>query len=201
MTESFPLKWPLGRARTLSYQRKDAQFKTTRGRARDELLHELKLLGAKEVVISSNVATYRRGGQDIMYADQSAANNDPGVAVYYQWRGESYSLACDLWKTVDDNLQALNKTVNAIRGIERWGTGEMMKAAFAGFKELPPAKVTPKRSCWEVLGIKPTGFKEYIVARYRDLAKQHHPDAGGNKDTFQEINEAYQEALAYADRC
>ena len=107
MTESFPLKWPAGRERTSSYHRKNAAFKTTPGRARDELLAELKRLGASNIVISSNVATYRRGGQDIMYADQSAAKEDPGVAVYYTWKGEQYSLACDKWTTVTDNLQSL----------------------------------------------------------------------------------------------
>lgn len=78
MTDSFPLKWPLGRPVTDKYHRKSANFKTTTARCRDELLHELKLLGAKNVVISSNVATYRRGGQEIMYADQTAAKDTPG---------------------------------------------------------------------------------------------------------------------------
>lgn len=196
MTESFPLKWPLGRARTEVYQRRAAQFKTTRARARDELLHELKLLGARDVVISSNVTTYRRGGQDIMYADQSAAYNDPGVAVYYQWKGESYSLACDRWKTVEDNLQALNKTVNAIRGIERWGTGDMMKAAFAGFKELPE-KATGK-SCWDILNLQPTRNEALIHNAYRNAALFKHPDRGGSQDEFHELQEARNQAINYA---
>lgn len=104
MTEAFPLKWVFGRERTPKCSRKVAPFKTSPARARDELLHELKLLGARDIVISSNVATYRRAGQDVMYADQSSAKEDPGVAVYYTWKGEQYALACDKWTTVMDNL-------------------------------------------------------------------------------------------------
>ncbi len=174
MTEAFPLKWPLGRERTSSYGRKKAPFTTTPARARDELLHELKLLGAGNVVISSNVATYSRGGQTVMYANQGAAKDDPGVAVYYTWKGEEYALACDRWTTVMDNLQALNKTVDAIRGINRWGTGEMMKAAFAGFKALPEHATTI--DIWTILDMVQTKDRERIAMRYRELAKKYAND-------------------------
>lgn len=195
MTEAFPLKWPMGRERQTKYSRKPAQFKTTPGRARDELLRELKMLGAKDVVISSNVSTYRRGGQDIMYADQSAAKEDPGVAVYYTWKGEQYALACDRYTTVTDNLQALNKTVNAIRGIERWGTGEMMKAAFSGFKALP--EQSQSYSAWyEVLEVSQNANVNQIKEAYRRKAMESHPDRGGNSETFNRVQTAYQQGLS-----
>lgn len=193
MTESFPLKWPLGRERTASYSRKKAPFATTPGRARDELLHELRLLGASDVVISSNVATYRRGGQDIMYADQSQAKSDPGVAVYYTWKGEQYALACDRWTTVMDNLQALNKTVDAIRGIDRWGTGEMMKAAFAGFKAL--AERASTIDIWTILDMEPTKNKEQITRRYRELAMKYSNDESRLRELNGARDAAYQLAI------
>jgi hypothetical protein len=192
-TNAFPLKWPLGRSVTPSYQRKDAAFSTAMAAARDALLHELKLLRATNVVISSNVATYTRGGQEVMYADQSASKENPGVAVYYQWRGDSYSLACDRWKTVTDNLQALNKTVNAIRGIDRWGTGEMVKAAFAGFKELPAA-VQTEGACWDVLNIQPTRDVEFINRQYKLLAREYFND----ENKLKNLNIARDKAIAYA---
>jgi hypothetical protein len=120
--------------------RKSGAFKTIPGCARDEMLHQLKLLGARDVVISTKVANYGRAGQDIPYADQSSAKDDPGVDVYYTWKCDQYVLACDIWNSVIDNMQTLNKTVDAIGGIERWGIGEMMCAAFAGFKALPESK-------------------------------------------------------------
>lgn len=195
MVESFPLTWPFGRKRTESWGRRSAPFKTTMGKARDELLRQLKLLGARDVVISSNVATYRRAGQDVMYADQSAANEDPGIAVYYLWDKEQYCISCDKWKTVTDNLQACMKAVDALRGIERWGTGEMMKAAFSGFKPLPePPK--QQQPWWQILGVNQHAFDNEIRDAYRRLSMIHHPDKGGTSEMFTKINNAYNEGMA-----
>jgi hypothetical protein len=194
MADTFPLKWPFGKDRTKSWSRKESQFKTTPGRARDGLIEELRKLGAKNIVISSNVATYMRGGNEIPYADQSAANDDPGVAVYYTWNQEQYCLACDKYKTVMDNMQALMKTIDAIRGIERWGTGEMMKDAFQGFKALPAPEVKPKK-WFEVLGVPENAHAFQIKEAYRGLAKIHHPDAGGSSHQFNAINQAYQDGI------
>lgn len=195
MTESYPLKWPLGRERTSSWQRKPAPFKTTPGRARDELLAELKRMGATNVVISSNVETYTRGGQTIMYANQTASKEDPGVAIYFTWKGDQYSLACDKWNNVTDNLQALNKTVDAIRGVERWGTGEMMKAAFAGFKELPEMNIKVE-TWWETLGIYPLAKENEIREAYRRKVMIVHPDKGGTTDLFNKVKNAYELGLS-----
>jgi hypothetical protein len=37
--------------------------------------------------------------------------------------------------------------------------------------------------------------REHLAARYRELAKQHHPDAGGDAATMQEVNAEYKTAL------
>lgn len=36
---------------------------------------------------------------------------------------------------------------------------------------------------------------EQLKEQYRNLCKQHHPDMGGDTGRFQEIQQAYQEAL------
>ena len=196
MTQSFPLKWPAGKSVTPAMARRRAMFDTTMGKARDFLIKELKMLGATHVVISSNVETYKKGTRDVMYADQTAAKSEPGVAVYYQWDGVAYCMACDKWDSVTDNLQALNKSVNAIRGLERWGTGDMVKAAFAGFKELPGPGV---KSCWEVLGINITTDKATIKKAYRILADKFHPDKGGSHELMSELNVAYMDATSICE--
>lgn len=59
--EAFPLYWPEGRPRT-SYRnqsRFDQQGKFAY--VRDQLLNELKLLRAKNVIISTNIALRRDG--------------------------------------------------------------------------------------------------------------------------------------------
>ncbi|HEX9950301.1 MAG TPA: J domain-containing protein [Rubricoccaceae bacterium] len=195
MPDAFPLSWPLGRPRTR--RPKPGAFKTTPAVARDGLMNELRLLGASSIVVSSNVATYRRGGRDVMYADQSGAREDPGVAVYYVWRGEQYVLACDRWARVQDNVRAIGKTVEALRGLERWGTGEMVRAAFAGFKALPAPGEGSGSPWWTVLGVGPTATADEIRRAYRDRAKATHPDvAGGDAAAFQSVQDALSQGLA-----
>lgn len=47
-------------------------------------------------------------------------------------------------------------------------------------------------SFYDILGVAKTASEAEIKKAYRKLAHQHHPDKGGDKEKFQEINEAYQ---------
>ena len=44
---------------------------------------------------------------------------------------------------------------------------------------------------YQVLGVSENDSHEVIKEKFRKLAKQHHPDKGGNADQFIKINEAY----------
>ena len=44
---------------------------------------------------------------------------------------------------------------------------------------------------YQILGIARSASADEIKRAYRRLASQHHPDKGGNKERFQEIQEAY----------
>ncbi len=44
---------------------------------------------------------------------------------------------------------------------------------------------------YTILGVEKNASDEQIKKAYRNLAKEHHPDKGGNKETFQKIQEAY----------
>jgi hypothetical protein len=192
--ETYPLHWPLGRKKTEKYQRTHSSFKTTLARARDGVTKQLGMMNAKDIVISSNVNTYMRGGQEIMYADQSQAKEEPGVAVYFTWKKKQYALSCDKYNTVMDNLQAIMKTLEAIRGIERWGTGDMMEAAFDGFKSLPEPQAQQKSWC-EILEVKPWATAEQIKEAYRKKAMEVHPDKGGTSEMFTIVKNAYDQGL------
>ena len=45
---------------------------------------------------------------------------------------------------------------------------------------------------YKILGVEKTASVEDIKKAYRRLAHKHHPDKGGNEQTFKELNEAYQ---------
>lgn len=49
-----------------------------------------------------------------------------------------------------------------------------------------------KRDYYEILGIEKSSSKEEIKKAYRNLAKTHHPDKGGDENLFKEITEAYE---------
>jgi molecular chaperone DnaJ len=44
---------------------------------------------------------------------------------------------------------------------------------------------------YNVLGVNENSTQEEIKKQYRKLALEHHPDKGGNEDTFKKISEAY----------
>ena len=45
---------------------------------------------------------------------------------------------------------------------------------------------------YEILGVSKKATQDEIKIAYRKLAREHHPDKGGNKETFQKIQEAYE---------
>ena len=47
------------------------------------------------------------------------------------------------------------------------------------------------KNYYDVLGVNEQSTSADITKAFKDLAKQHHPDRGGDKDKFQEINEAH----------
>lgn len=193
---AFPLQWPAGRPRREYYKRETANFDTPMSKARDALFNELKLLGARHVVLSSNVPL-RLDGKP--YASFPAIQ-DPAVAVYFSYKEKQMCFACDRWNKVEDNIQAIRKTIEALRGIARWGTGDMLQAAFTGFAALPPPIVAGMKRPWrEVLqfGNSPPE-REAINRHYRILASTAHPDKGGSDRAMAELNDAREEALAAA---
>lgn len=182
---AYPLAWPAGWPRSKS--RKASKFKVTFAEARDELQREIKLLGGRYPVLSTNVEL-RVDGQPRASA---RAPDDPAVAVYFERAGKQMVFACDRWDSVKDNIRAIQKTIEAMRGTERWGASDMMERAFAAFIALPPAS-----SDWRsVLGLTGTPSRAEIETAYRTKAKSAHPDAGGSDTEMAKLNAARVVAL------
>lgn len=184
MTEAFPLQWPNGRPR--ARRRERSRFSVTFAKARDELFRELSLMGARLPVLSTNVPLRRDG---LPYANQPEPS-DPGVAVYFQWKDRQVAFACDRWDRVRDNVQAVRHTIAALRGLDRWGTGDMVEAAFRGFEALPP----PSSGWRSILGLPASTSLDEVEARYRAMAKAAHPDAGGDAERMAALNGAIRAA-------
>lgn len=189
--ESYPLHWPDGWPRTK--QPKSGLFNTSMANARDGLLEEIRLLGGRNVIISTNVKTYVKSGQEIPYAKQERLD-DCGVAVYFTLKNEQRVFACDRWNRIQDNVQAIRKTIEALRGIERWGSSEMLNRVFTGFAALPET-TGQSWAWWAVLGFdSPNRPLAEFEAAYRQKAKAAHPDAGGDNEEMAALNVAIQQA-------
>lgn len=181
---NFPLSWPFGWERTNQYQRKQSQFgKHSIISSARMLENEIRLMRGRHMIISTNLHIRNDG---IPYSAQRTPD-DSGVAVYFEWKNKPIVFACDKYRTVEDNLWAIVKHIEALRGQERWGVGSLDQA-FAGYAALPDPNA---KQWWEVLNVSKMASNDEIRMAYLRLAKQHHPDAGGDALMFDQIQKAY----------
>jgi len=57
--------------------------------------------------------------------------------------------------------------------------------------EDPPEKASDLDMCYRLLGLSPSASWNEIETAYRNKAKIHHPDKGGDEDAMRALNEAY----------
>lgn len=133
--DAYPLQWPVGYKRTPPDKRTRAPFKQTPDKAQKFLRQEIERMKATDLIISSNVPVRKDG---FLYSDQMSAEiDDPGTAIYFKYQGRDVAMCCDRYVRVMDNIYALGKGIEALRGMERWGVSEFLQRAFTGFKALP----------------------------------------------------------------
>lgn len=192
---AFPLNWPTGWPRS-AHRRDNIRIKVSFSRARNDIVNGLRVFGARDVVISSNVPL-RGDGQPYADGVVSGAKRDPGVAVYWTRKGKPFSIACDQWRHVRHNLRSIGFAVEGFRAIERSGASNLLDRAFSGFAALPSAIVTAApRDWWAVLDFDaPPSTYAAAEAAFTRLAKRWHPDVeGGDHDRMVELNLAWEQA-------
>jgi len=206
--QSYPLCWPDGWKRTSlaqrvngRFSRKETKYRHTSPNTQDRytvtnpvttadsvkrLLQQLDMMcvNTSSVVVSTNVEPKLDG-----MPRSGKEPSDPGAAVYWMDGNQQRCMAIDRYTNVADNLAAIAATLEAMRAIERHGGAEILNRAFLGFAALPEQA----SGSWRYhLGFGETEQVnlEKIESAYRDLVKKHHPDYGGNADTFRQITEA-----------
>lgn len=181
--EAYPLSWPIGWPRTPVRQK--GQFGFTFARARDELFKEIDRLGGRDVILSTNINLRRDG---LPYAN-TREPSDPGVAVYFKFKDLNRVFACDKYSHTKDNIRAITKTIEALRGIERWGASDMLERAFTGFEALPAPP--PKKPYTDVLEIQAGDTRDVVLRNYRKLRSSAH--RSGDSEWLTSLQEAWKE--------
>lgn len=213
-TQRYPLSWPTGWKRTPYSQRRRAAFhahKTvyssnvqpngtrsswkqkealTVGGGLERVMGELRRLGARGVVISSNLRIRNDG---LPYAAQAKNLDDPGVAVYFKLDNKPRVLACDKWLSAAENMAAIAGHIAAIRAQDRYGVGTL-EQAFAGYAALPEKT---DGSDWRAeLGFTAKDNVDAVSmeVQFRRLLRERHPDVGGSHEAMARLNRARQAA-------
>lgn len=178
----YPLCWPEGLARTNWRERKPSPFRVQFAKARDEAMREFRLFNADDVLISSD-----------MQAFSTTEPDDPGIALWFRWKGSWRCIACDTYSSLTANLRAVGLTVESLRTMERYGT-QMLDQLMTGVAVQALPAPGPK-AWYVVLGVPESAPLNAIETVFRQLAAMHHPDTpGGSTERMAEINAAIAEA-------
>lgn len=193
MIDAFPLAWPAGKTRTPRHKVEYSRFEPgSRPTEVQNILDEIRRLGGRNPIVSTNLRLRNDG---MPYA-RDRAPDDSGVAIYFDYGGGQKCFACDRWRTIEENLRAIFKSIEAIRGLERWGSKDFVDAAFTGFTALPAPGAATRRP-WRSVFDMPSDWqptKAELTARFRDLAKERQHQDGGLLELNLARNEAIEEA-------
>jgi hypothetical protein len=219
MRQPYPLQWPDNWDRTEPAKRERALFRVTLAEGIQDLLYELRLMRAENVVITSDLPPTSKG-----YPYSGGKSEDPGIAVWCVLDGSERVFACDRWTTPAANLRAIGKTVEALRGLANWGAADMVTRAFQGFAALPaggqemaPNPASTAKKGWRDVLLETWDTDEARLHWYRCITRKSspsdrkdamgifrslhreairtaHPDVGGTHERAAELNVALHDA-------
>lgn len=184
----YPLQWPAQFARNNDPE--PSNFSVSLSDAYAMVTIELSRLGATDWVVTSNASLNRDGS----ISSRQGYIEDTGAAVYFVLDGTEKVIAADKYIALKDNLRAIEKTINAMRGLQRWSTTGMLTAMFSGLDALPaPAAERP----WhEVLQVSPDATPGQARDAYTKRMKEVHPDNGGTHEAATEVTRAMRDYRA-----
>jgi hypothetical protein len=172
------LAWPAGWPRTHPKNRERARFdpNLTLNAAIKECMDQVRLMGASELRIEADNILV--GGA-----------HDPGVVVYFKWRGKSYAWPCDHWDKPQHNLRAISKTLDAKRAVERWRATSLEREFKANLSLGAGSPASPPAAKAEAEFNELLSKGKTVDEAYKELALKHHPDRKGSHEAMSKLNE------------
>lgn len=190
---AYPLSWPTGAKRTPAHQREDASYRVGYARTLEDLTIALDRFRARNVVLSTDQPLRKDG-----WPHQSRRlPDDPGVVLYCTIKGKDLCIPCDKFRTITSNVRAIWQVLEALRTIDRIGVDALTDRAFEGYARLPSKAGRDGRRPWrDVLGFPDHATPTMVDVRhaYREAARRHHPDRGGDAEKLAEASRAYEDA-------
>jgi hypothetical protein len=200
-----PLCWPDNVPRTAPQNRHWPLFaEKTIALATTFLLEEINRLNRRRydysddsVIISSNLKLRLDG----LPSGNQPEPLDTGVAIYFKLLFSRNArlferpvvLTCDKWRKVSFNIDAIARDIQAQRARQRYGCTNI-EQAFRGYLAIPERCGGP--SWWVLLNIPSTATEQQVKDRFKQLAKTSHPDVGGSREQWLQLQEAYDQAMA-----
>lgn len=163
----------------------------------------------EETIYRDLQATMRKIGASSLRVGQRDLLNpkDVAVEIIFDKAGRRYVVRCKKWPNWLDNLRAAQRTITFLySALEEYGAttstltfDQAFSQLFSGFEATPDDTVlmlgSGKKSWQETLGVPEKPAKQEIVNAFRSLARIHHPDAGGDAETFKRLRTAYEQGL------
>lgn len=173
-----PIKnWPNRRPLRSPDERERSRFDSSWSQTLNLLSYEVSRLNASSVVVRLALEDkdIRRDG----WPRASARPEHPGVIIEWQ-SGKRWSrMAADKYDHWQDNARAVALSLEALRGVERWGAVEGEQ--YEGLQlELEDAG-SSQSSAQELLD---------SYGGLREALKATHPDQGGDPEEFRRVQEA-----------
>lgn len=161
---------------------------------------------AQETTVKSNLRTTMKKVEATSLKIESDEMNGE-IKVIFDRDGKRYTKTCNRWEDPLDNLRAIQLSIEYLyRALEVYGVeseeefSELFNTIFIGLEATPDDDVlmlgNGTKEWWEFLGIKQDATKKDIINAYKALAKTHHPDAGGDSETFKRLRKAYDEGIS-----
>lgn len=159
----------------------------------------------EQTVTNSLIATMKKMKATNLKVNKDLMKGD--VDIIFDRSGKRYVFRCNTYDRQLDNYRAAQLCIDYLyRALEAYGVSSTEESLFdrvfdnffLGFEARPDDDVLllGHQGSWhEVLGVQSTASRHDVINAYKSLAKVHHPDVGGDKETFIKLRKAYEEAM------
>lgn len=161
----------------------------------------------ESTVTKELVNTMKKMGAQNLKVNKDLMGESNQVEIVFDRSGKRYVFRCNTYENVNDNYRAAQLCIEYLfRALESYGVSNSEESLFnkvfdnffLGFEATPDDSVMyleNQTEWYQVLGVPQNATKRDVISAFKSLAKVHHPDVGGDAETFKKLRNAYDEAL------